>query len=175
MRVIQPGFFPILPWSPLHGWEAPYVEHPHGLQSIADCGFTLAGFVQTRDLPECARLGLKAIVAPPKRPRYMREEWRLLVETGELDDYVRRRVAEVSAAPGAECVVGYFVLDEPGAAMFPVLGEVIAAFARHAHGHLAYVNLYPNYATIQTFDESGAAQKSQLQTATYAEHLERYV
>jgi hypothetical protein len=170
----QEGFFPILPWSPLHGWEAPYVDHEHGLQSIAACGFTVAGFVQIRDLVECARLGLKAIVAPPKRPRYMGDEYRALVETGQLDEYVRDWVAEVSAAPGAECVIGYFLVDEPGASTFRLLGQVVAAFKRHAPDKLAYLNLYPNYATIQTYDESGQAQKSQLQTATYAEHLERY-
>lgn len=104
----------------------------------------------------------------------MGEEWRSLVESGGLDEYVRSWVREVTAAPGAECIMGYFVLDEPGASMFPVLGEVIAAFGRHAPGKLAYLNLYPNYATIQTYDESGHAQRSQLQTATYAEHLERY-
>ena len=169
----QEGFFPIMPWSPLHGWEAPYVDHAHGLQSIADCGFTLAGFVQPRDLAECDRLGLKAIVAPRRRPRYMWDEYRALVASGGLDEHVREWVAEVSAVPGAECVIGYFLVDEPGAERFAVLGEVVAAFERHAPGMLAYVNLYPNYATIQTHDESGQAQKSQLQTATYAEHLDR--
>ena len=134
----------------------------------------MAGFVQTRDLAECDRLGLKAIVAPRKRPRYMGEEWRSLIEKGGLDDYVRSWVAEVEAAPGAACVMGYFLMDEPGAGMFPVLREVVAAFRVHAPDKLAYLNLYPNYATIQTFDESGQAQRSQLQTATYAEHLDRY-
>ena len=149
--------------------------HAHGLQSIADCGFTVAGFVQPQDFPECVRLGLKAIVAPPKRPRYMWDEFRALLESGGLDEHVRAWVAEVSASPGAECVIGYFLVDEPGAERFAVLGEVVAAFKRHAPEMLAYLNLYPNYATIQTYDESGQAQKSQLQTATYAEHLDRYV
>ncbi|HEU5315357.1 MAG TPA: hypothetical protein VFX49_04565, partial [Chloroflexota bacterium] len=168
-------FFPILPWSPLRGWEEPWHEPAHGLESIAGAGFTIAGFVQARDLAACHRLGLKAIVAPPKRPRYMGDHWRALVETGALDDHVRQWVRETESTPGSQAVAGYFVMDEPGASMFPVLGQVVDAFRRHAPGKLAYVNLYPNYATINTYDESGAAQKSQLQTDTYAEHLERYV
>jgi len=175
MTTEQRRFFPILPWSPLRGWEEPYQDPEHGLESIAACGFTLAGFVQPRDLAACARLGLNAIVAPPRRPRYMGEEWRSLAESGRLDERVRDWVTEVEATPGAEAVMGYFVMDEPGASMFPVLGQVVEAFRRHAPDKLAYVNLYPNYATINTYDESGQAQRSQLQTDSYAEHLERYV
>ena len=171
----QRGFFPILPWSALRGFEAPYQDARHGLESIAECGFTVAGFIQPRDLAACEALGLKAIVAPPRRPRYMGEEWSGLVERGELDERVRAWVAEVEATPGAEAVMGYFVMDEPGASMFQVLGRVVEALGRHAPEKMAYINLYPNYATINTFDESGQAQRSQLQTASYAEHLERYV
>ncbi len=160
------GSFPILPWSPLHGWAPPYVYPQHGLASIADCYFNVAGFVWPQDLPECERLGLKAIMAPARRPRYMGQEWASLAASpADLD----ARVREMVAAGSSEAVLGYFVMDEPGATLFPTLGKVVAAFRRHAPDKLAYINLYPNYATI------GAPDESQLQTPTYHEYLERYI
>ena len=95
----------------------------------------------------------------------MAEEWASLSEAA-LD----QRVGEIVASGGgSSALLGYFVLDEPGATRFPLLGRVVAAFRRHAPDKLAYVNLYPNYATI------GAPDESQLETPTYREHLERYV
>jgi len=49
------------------------------------------------------------------------------------------------------------------------LGKAVAAVKKYAPGKLAYINLYPGYATI------GAPDKSQLQTASFTEYLERYV
>lgn len=38
----KPHFFPILPWSPYHGWKAPFVERRQNrLESIADCHFNM--------------------------------------------------------------------------------------------------------------------------------------
>jgi hypothetical protein len=161
------GWFPILPWSPLHGWAPPYVHPQQGLAGIADCHFNVAGFVWPEDLPECERLGLQAIVAPSRRPRYMGQEWSALA--GAPDAALDRRVREIVAAGSHETVLGYFVMDEPGATLFPTLGKVVAAFRRHAPDKLAYINLYPNYATI------GAPDESQLQVPTYREYLERFV
>lgn len=136
--------FTILPWSPLHGWAPPHEQPMEGLESIAACHFNVAGFVWPSDLAECERLGLRAILAPARRPRYMGEEWASLSDA-DLD----RRVQEIAAAGGrSDSVLGYFVMDEPGASRFATLGKVVAAFRRHAPGKLAYINLYPNYATI---------------------------
>jgi hypothetical protein len=159
------GLFPILPWSPLHGWERPYEQRRHGLESIAACNFTVAGFIHAEDVPACERLGLKAIMSPPRRPRYMGEEWASLSDAA-LDLRVREMTAGTAAS---EAVLGYFVMDEPGATMFPTLRRVVQALRYHAPGKLAYINLYPNYATI------GAPDQSQLQVTSYTEYLERYV
>jgi len=57
-EIFPATFFPILPWDPQHGWLEPFVNRTNGLESIAECGFTLAGFVQPRDLALCEKLGL---------------------------------------------------------------------------------------------------------------------
>jgi hypothetical protein len=65
-------------------------------------------------------------------------------------------------------VLGYYISDEPRANAFPALGKAVAAVKKHAPGKLAYINLFPSYSTID-------ATKSELETATYEEYLERFV
>jgi hypothetical protein len=60
-------------------------------------------------------------------------------------------------------------MDEPGVTSFPLLGKIVAAVKKHAPGKLAYINLFPSYATV------GAPDRSQLGTATYTDYLERFV
>ena len=75
----------------------------------------------------------------------------------------------VEATAGNRTVLGYFIMDEPGVTSFPMLGKIVAAVKKHAPGKLAYINLFPSYATV------GAPDRSQLGTATYTEYLERFV
>jgi hypothetical protein len=74
-------FFPILPWSPFHNWDGAAKDiEPHGLDSIAECGFNMAGFVRPEDLPECEKLGLGAIMFPAAEglPQRYHRVWRRL-------------------------------------------------------------------------------------------------
>jgi hypothetical protein len=66
-------------------------------------------------------------------------------------------------------VIGYFIQDEPGIREFPSLGKAVAAVKKYAPGKLAYINLYPDYATL------GAPNLSQLGTSSYEEYLEEYI
>lgn len=166
----KPDFFPILPWSPYHGWKAPFVERrQNGLESIADCHFNMAGFVWAKDLRRCEKLGLGAIVLPAGddktlSPAY-RREWKKL--PGEE---IERRVQQLIRAAGrSPALKGYYIMDEPGIVDFPALGRAVAAVKKYAPGKLAYINLYPDYATL------GAPDMSQLGTSNYTEYLERFV
>jgi hypothetical protein len=168
-EITQPDFFPILPWDPYHGWNKPFVENrPNGLESIAECNFNMAGFVLPRDLSQCKKLGLGALVLPSEAAytssKYMRE-WKML-----SDEEIARRVkAMVKAAGSSAAVKGFFIMDEPGVKDFPALGKAVAAVKKYAPGKLAYINLFPDYATI------GAPDRSQLGTSNYTEYLERFV
>ena len=120
--ITRPDFFPILPWSPYHGWWKPFVEQrPNGLESIADCHFNMAGFVWPKDLRRCEKLGLGAILLPAAEdvisPGY-RREWRKL-----SDQEIERRVQQIVRAAGrSPAVKGYYIMDEPGVLDFPALG-----------------------------------------------------
>jgi len=157
--------FPILPWDALHKWKEPHQNPENGLPSIAECGFTLAGFVTPEDLPLCEKLGLRAIMALPRGDQPWAGPWTKLT-----DDQIDQRVQEiVKRSAGSPAVLGYYIMDEPGAPAFPALAKAVAAVKKYAPGKLAYINLFPSYATV------GAPDKSQLGTATYTEYLERFV
>jgi hypothetical protein len=154
----SPDHFPILPWDVVHVPTNPLRSAKNGLGSIAECNFTVAGFVRAEDLPLCRKLGLAAILATG-------EDW-IKVPEKEIDGRVKQMVA---ATAGDPTVLGYFIVDEPGVASFPTLGKIVAAVKKYAPGKLAYINLFPSYATV------GAPDASQLGTATYTEYLERFV
>jgi hypothetical protein len=159
----SPEFYPILPWDPQHGWDGGIPFRGQGLASISESHFGLAGFVSGADLPLCAQLGLGAILYDHAlNPN--RIKWNDLSEQ-QIDDFVRRWVNEVGDSPA---VYGYYIKDEPGANEFPGLARAVAALARHAPGKIAYINLFPNYATL------GADDLSQLQTVTYEKYLDRF-
>ena len=158
--------FPILPWDPQHGFKGPKVDPEEGLESIAECGFTMAGFVLARDLPTCEALGLKAIMFPDvENASAWTRQWRGLSDE-EIDERVRTYVEQSGQS---DAIMGYYIVDEPGARDFEALGKAVAAVRKYAPGKLAYINLFPNYATV------GAPDTSQLGTDTYMEHLKRFV
>lgn len=65
------------------------------------------------------------------------------------------------------------IWDEPSAEAFPFWAEVVRRIdARYGEG-AASLNLFPNYASVAENSDSEA--KSQLGTASYAEHIARYV
>ena len=161
----SPDLFPILPWDVLHGWKEPYRNPKHGLASIAECNFTLAGFVTPEDLPLCEKLGLAAIMAPAKSDKPWFGKWREMSDE-EIERAVKQMVEGTANHPS---VLGYFIMDEPGSPAFPALAQAVAAVKKYAPGKLAYINLFPSYATV------GAPDQSQLGTATYTEYLERFV
>jgi hypothetical protein len=168
--ISKPDFFPVLPWDPYHGWSKPNLERGRydGLESIADCNFNFAGFVLPRDLRQCRKLGLGALLLPTD-PAFTNLQY--LCDWKKLSDAeIDRRVRDdVRAAGSNPAVMGFFIMDEPGAPDFPGLAKAVAAVKKYAPGKLAYINLFPDYATL------GAPDTSQLGTATYTEYLERFV
>ena len=165
----KPDFFPIFPWDPYHGWGKPLIERgTNGLESIAQCDFNVAGFVLPKDLPLCRKLGLGAIMLPTE-PAFTNVqyiyEWKKLSDA-QIDLRVKLMVKAAGSNPA---IMGYFVTDEPGITDFPALGKAVAAVRRYAPGKLAYINLFPDYATL------GAPDTSQLGTSNYTEYLERFV
>lgn len=72
-------------------------------------------------------------------------------------------VAPADLPTGPACW-GYALRDEPGAADFPALREQVDAVKQARPGMLAYINIFPNYAS-----------EKQLGTATYDEYVSRFL
>ncbi|MFQ6097411.1 MAG: hypothetical protein ACE5O2_06735 [Armatimonadota bacterium] len=159
------GFFPILPWDPLRGWDGKGSAQDV-VEGIAECNFTMAGFAKPQDLPLCEKQGLKALVfGTADRGPLGRGEWKKLSDE-DIVSFVREMVQD---AGDSQAILGYYLMDEPGATWFPRLAVAVDAVKKFAPGKLAYINLFPGYATI------GAPDTSQLETPTYEEYLERFV
>ena len=160
------AFFPILPWNSLSK-KKPVVVGTNGLRSVAECGFNFAPFVEAGRISECKKLGLGAIVISPELGfSYFKATTGRTISDADIDARVRDMV---KAAGKSSTVKGFFLIDEPGVRDFPMLGKAVAALKKHAPGKFAYINLFPDYATI------GARDKSQLGTTNYTEYLERFV
>lgn len=143
-------------------WSTKYFsEEKGGLRSLSEGGVNVAAFVRPEHLQQINALHTKCILAPEKFP----VSWATLSDK-EIIQAVKRLVDEANNDP---CVVGLFLADEPGAEEFPALGKAVAAVKQLAPGKLAYINLFPDYATL------GAPNLSQLGTATYTEYLEKYI
>jgi hypothetical protein len=164
-EAIIPDFFPIFPCDPQHGYRAPFIQkRTWGLESIKDCNYTMAGFVRPEDLLECEKLGLAAIMISG-RGLIQSKEWGKFSDA-QIDSIIKKMVDEAGAS---KAVFGFHITDEPGASMFPVLAKAVAAVKKYAPGELAYINIYPNYATL------GAKNLSQMETDSYSEYLERFI
>lgn len=143
-------FFPLMAWN----WIP---SDPAAFRQLRECGMTVAGFVEPKDLDICHAAGLRAIVGDSRTSGY---NWK------NVDPAVARRnvtslVAETGKHPA---VYGYYLIDEPNAALFPGLATVASLVHELAPGKWAYINLFPNYASA-----------AQLGNDSYEQHLEAFV
>jgi hypothetical protein len=146
-----------MPWELQRDKQALLGESGHGIDSLRACGFDTVAFVRPDQVATVEKAGMRALVG---RPADLRVRWRTLSDRA----IVAHVGGLVEASAESEALLGYFLADEPSAADFPALGKAVAAVKRLAPGKLAYVNLFPSYATA-----------SQLGTKSYAEYLERYL
>jgi len=91
-----------------------------------------------------------------------------LEETNPIEKYI----AAAEAFEDHPAVWGIDVGDEPSALDFPYYGKVIDLVNRKFPNQFAYLNLYPNYASVAK--NNAAETVNQLGTATYAEHIAEY-
>ncbi len=70
-------------------------------------------------------------------------------------------------------VWGVDIGDEPSALDFDHYGKIARQTEKSFHNQFAYLNLYPNYASVAGNNEDQT--QCQLGTATYKEHIDRYI
>jgi len=155
---ISKDFFPIMTWTSLEG------DHKAGLQSIADCNFTVVGFADAPDLKQCEKLGLMAIARLPKDVAPWEGKWEDASEE-VVDSTFKQRIEK---AGSSKAIIGYYICDEPDASKFLAYGKQVAAVEKYAPGKLAFINMLPGYA------KAGAGEGYH-GASDYTDFLERFV
>jgi hypothetical protein len=144
------SFFPIMAWGTAPGDISV-------LNEMSECGLTVAGFVMPENLDLVDHAGMRAFVMDPRASGYDFQK----IDTDTMTDNVTSLVKEVGAHPA---LMGYYLRDEPNIREFPGLSIVAEAFQEISPQKIPYINLYPNYATV-----------NQLGTENYWEYVEHYV
>lgn len=104
-------------------------------------------------------IGLSGAKNPPSA-----EEQLKLCEKHGLKVLVQIGGQPLDKLPDGPACWGYSVLDEPNASQFPGLRQTVDALRLARPGKLAYINLFPNYAS-----------PAQLGTKDYDEHVARFM
>ena len=87
------------------------------------------------------------------------------LDNPELRQKLDALIARVRNHPA---LYAYHLMDEPGTAQFPALGRLVAYLRERDPAHLAYINLFPTYATNEQLGTKGDV------ITAYREHLQQY-
>ncbi len=160
-----PQEMPITFWC---GPPEPYIT-VQDYQKIKNAGFSIvmppcggkSDFAENKKILETAKLtGLTAVIMDGRMP---------LAITGnpKASASLKAIVDDYKKFPA---LLGYFITDEPSAKSFVGLKEVVAELHRLDPKHLAFINLFPSYAT----NDLNAAN-SQLGTDTYDQYMQQFL
>jgi hypothetical protein len=125
-----PKSFAIMAWG-----DAP--SDMAQLRGMRDAGLNIAGFCRAEDLDKVRDAGLACFVSDPRIGGY---DWQALPPDSEIRGRIGGLAQQIGSNPAA---IGFFLRDEPHAALMPGLARV-AKIARDAMpGMWPYVNLFP--------------------------------
>lgn len=94
-----------------------------------------------------------------------------LLAPAVLHDPVRREKLDalIQRVKRHPALYSYFITDEPNATNFVALGELVSYLRRRDPAHLAYINLFPTYASNAQLGNRGAP------VPAYQEHLQQFI
>jgi hypothetical protein len=139
-------------------WAGPSLTDTVAEQMV-EGGFNLVWCGSEKELDVAGRHGLRGLLTDG------------LLVPASFDDPNRCEqldalIARVSKHPA---LYAYYLIDEPNASQFPLLGKLVAYLRQRDPLHLAYINLFPTYANNQQLGTKGDV------VAAYKEHLRLYI
>ena len=155
-----------------HIFSSSWINYPLGdearIREIADCGIDVFCANWTREgLDLCLKYGIGALVrghVPKWWGGHAEHNGKMAAER-PISLY-EENLAAYAPHPA---VVGFEIGDEPSALDFEHYGKVAAVYERETS---AYLNLFPNYASVATLSRSAA--QSQLGAKSYEEYIASY-
>jgi len=161
-------------------WAGPGTHMPVNDLTAAQLragGWNLAWTEKPEDLDLYHRHGLRAM---------------LIIRTPDVTDAEKARKLEalVQSVRSHPALYAYYLVDEPGAGAFPALGRLVAFLRERDAAHLAYINLFPTYASaaqLNVSDDAAARAKVGYPTdfagintndgtsMRYREHLRQFI
>jgi len=138
-------------------WAGPSLTDKNA-QQMAEGGWNLVWCTE-KELDVAARHGLRGQLQDP------------LLAPGSLEDPAQRKKLDdlVSRVQQHPALYAYYITDEPNATNFPGLGKLVAYLRERDPVHLAYINLFPTYATNEQLGNKGD------KITAYEEHLRQFV
>lgn len=150
----------------------PYARTEAHIKDLADCGvdFVICMEDDRPALDLFSKYGVGAIVSGivPGWWGGDGDNAGKLEETNPISKY-EEAAASFKDHPS---IWGIDIGDEPSALDFPYYGKVIAKVEELFPNQFAFLNLYPNYASVS--QNTDVQTKNQLGTPTYARHIEEY-
>jgi hypothetical protein len=138
-------------------WAGPPLTDANARQ-MAEGGWNLV-WCGEKELDVARRHGLRAQLQDP------------LLSPASLEDAGRRQQLDalIERVRRHPALYDYFITDEPNATNFPALGKLVAHLRQRDPAHLAYINLFPTYASNEQLGNSGD------KVSAYQAHLDQYV
>jgi hypothetical protein len=94
-----------------------------------------------------------------------------LLTPATLDDPKKREALDafIGRVRKHPALYAYYIIDEPNASQFAALGRLVAYLRERDPAHLAYINLFPTYATNEQLGNKGDV------VTAYNAHLRQFV
>ncbi len=138
-------------------WAGPPMTDATAAQ-MAEGGWNLV-WCSEKELEVARAHGLRAQLQDPLlSPASLENPQR----TADLDALISRVKTNPALYP-------YFITDEPNATNFPGLGKLVRYLRKQDPTHLAYINLFPTYASNEQLGNAGRT------VPAYESHLDEYI
>lgn len=138
-------------------WAGPAMT-PATAKQMAEGGYNLV-WCEENELDNAQKQGLRALLHNG------------LISPAVLADPAKRAELDalIERVKNHPAMYAYFIGDEPNSARFPEIGKLFAYLHEKDPAHLAYINLFPTYATNEQLGNKGDV------TTAYREHLQQFV
>ena len=138
-------------------WCGPAITDATARQ-MAEGGWNLV-WCNESELDTARRHGLRALLTHPLLAPASLDEPQKRAQLDALIERVRIHPA----------LYAYFLTDEPNAAQFAALGRLVAHLRTRDPAHLAYINLFPTYASNAQLGNTGSV------VTAYQAHLRQFI